>query len=840
LRKAKGVFESRGIIGDPQIAGYLGFLLLVRESWPELQDTLEDESVTNQLDRLYRELAAANNALRSVIPQPPPSRLGFRALRSILDHLSEALTECNDDAGKLFQYYVRPELLKSASGGQYPTPHHVATAMGRLLDLRASAKLIDPTCGTGGLLAAAWEEAQKQSVEDIQIYGCDFDPTWATLGWSNLKLNGQDADIQITSALTLLPGQSGQFSRLLMNPPFGGTRSAAEIQNAYIPSGFGKRTETVLTALALELLEEDGRAATLVSRGILFGGGAEQRLREELLKYDLEVIASLPQDVMQPYNGTGAHLVVLHKTAQPSSSPVWFFQLQQDGYPSGTSRDLAQPPDAASNELPLLVDALLTYRKGEWRVTLSDENGQAFLYGIRLQPENGTGGSLIVVDPDLDGTSLQAICLPDGILATALEERQAPQGWVYLSQDEASSTYGLAHQTQSLVWSSIPHLEAFGDGFSEEWDVVLADGTASGSLEFRNDQAKLSKGRSTKLQLKPCQVDQNQVRSFAVIIDVEGRPLSPALAPVNAQGSFVAIDPSTLEDLGLRSVRDAQGTVVGGVLTLSAEIPSEDEEETEIQTAYLVFWTQQELLAYQVRHNGTDSNARVLSVSNGLLIVDVEKDTPTIDVIVGTPVHVKSGVKPRGLALTQTGETMGVLIARDQILAPIQDKPGEYAARSFEPREYLIAPSLEQPGLPADILADIRRTQSQLAQRIDALLGMIAAPVRYDRLIPPTETPSALLVQFLNPTQQRILQTVYEQSQDSTPAHFQLQDILDAVQHNQEDTEAINEDVIEQQLGLFERMGIIVQVTVEREPFYRLVTSLEDATENQGQGGENV
>lgn len=37
LRDIKGIFNSQGINNDVQIASYLGFLLLARERWEEIQ-----------------------------------------------------------------------------------------------------------------------------------------------------------------------------------------------------------------------------------------------------------------------------------------------------------------------------------------------------------------------------------------------------------------------------------------------------------------------------------------------------------------------------------------------------------------------------------------------------------------------------------------------------------------------------------------------------------------------------------------------------------------------------------------------------------------------------------
>ncbi len=838
LRKAKSVFEKQGIIGDPQIAEHIAFLLLERESWDELCSIANNDERAQRFEELRNRRIGGDNSLKDIVPQPPPSRLNLEPLQEIIEDLRSALEACEEDVGELFQYYVRGELLKSSTGGQYPTPRHVVATMAQLIDLNNDTKLIDPACGSGGLLVAAVEDIEDQELEDVEIYGCDFDPTWATLGWSNLKLHEQEPTIQIASALTLLPEQQNEFDYLLMNPPFGGTRSAAEVKASGIDEDFGKRNETVLTALSLQLLKEDGRAATLVSRGVLFGGGAEEKLRTELLKHDLEAVVGLPEDVMQPYNGTGANLILFRKVAQTPESPVWFFQLEKDGYPSGTQRDLTEPPPNPSrNQLPLLADALTTFRTANWEMTLANGNGQSFICGTRLQPENGAGGSIILPSADLDDVTLQMKALRRGVLSIALDENQKTLGWLHLSQDDAACFSGVAHKDRAIDWLTLPCSEGFEDAFSSEWDIVTNKDPKVGSFTYDDGEAIIKKGSSKKLRLKAVEDEAAALHSTVVIIDAEGTSLSPLLTSVDKEGELSELDSGKLESLGLRVLHDAAGESVGGVLTLTTEVPGEGEDEKEVVDAYLVYLTANEIPAYQVRYKVDDHDTIALLTDDGLLLLQLTEDPPRLLVREGEPIKVKSGIQPRGLTLTQSGEIIGVLVRREQIQ---QEQDGKYVARSFEPREYLIPTISEEPGLATEILADIRRNQSQLNRTIDGLLSMIAAPPRSELSVPPQESLAPILAQHLNQPQRRILQIVEEQTQNGTPVHFRPDDVLSAYREEYGESDTVNRDMIEQNLNLLERMGDVISVVVEKERFYRLASPLEDVIENEPDGDDEV
>jgi hypothetical protein len=376
--------------------------------------------------------------------------------------------------------------------------------------------------------------------------------------------------------------------------------------------------------------------------------------------------------------------------------------------------------------------------------------------------------------------------------------------------------------------------DAFSDDFPSEWQVPALDDSSSCQFDSNNRQFKLLKGKSLRLTLGcVAAVAEAALHSLALLVGDDGRPLSPVLTAVNGGSVPVGIDLDKLDDFEVSVMRNPAGDVVGGVIPLSADVQPEEEEDAEPQTltAYLLLCTQLETTVYLVQEDGNEQGRFATLLENGLLTIQLNGTGAQALVEIGVAVAVKQDVTPRGLAITTAGKVFGVLVDRDRVGRPLEEEPGRFIAGSFEPREYLVQPLPEQPGLPADILADIRRNQAHLEQKVDALLGMIAAPVHLDHPLPPTPIAVPLMVEYLNQDQFRIWNVVREQCRGASAAHFQPEDIWRGIQNDGEGPGNLTEDAVRQQLDLFERMGLIVSVKVEQEAFYRLATPLDDATE---------
>ena len=204
------------------------------------------------------------------------------------------------------------------------------------------------------------------------------------------------------------------FDRILMNPPFG-EKVDARLAEKVLGHKVGSRSETALTALALDKLATEGRAAILVPSGLLFSNSAgERELRKRLVdEYALEAIVSFPKDAFQPFSTLLSHLLLVRKATPTEQSRVWFLQVEYDGYPAGRGRDLTMPPTGPT-DLPF-VESVLLSRSANFDTTFPQ--GRESILGIK-KIESDEGPQLGVVVEATEHSVLSAASLFPGIEST--------------------------------------------------------------------------------------------------------------------------------------------------------------------------------------------------------------------------------------------------------------------------------------------------------------------------------------------------------------------------------------------------------------------------------------
>jgi type I restriction enzyme M protein len=209
-------------------------------------------------------------------------------------------------------------------------------------------KLLDPTCGTGGMLSEAQNHLREMHQENkLWVFGQDFNPRSYAIAASDLLMKGnENSDIRFGDSLIddqFPPGDDlthGQFDYFLANPPFGvdWKRQQKRVQAEHQKQGWDGRFGAGLPRVndgALLFLQHmvnkftpyDGqklsgsRLAIVFNGSPLFTGGAgsgESEIRRWLIENDmLEAIIALPEQMF--YNtgiGTYVWIVTNRKEAQ--------------------------------------------------------------------------------------------------------------------------------------------------------------------------------------------------------------------------------------------------------------------------------------------------------------------------------------------------------------------------------------------------------------------------------------------------------------------------------------------------------------------------------------------
>lgn len=209
-------------------------------------------------------------------------------------------------------------------------------------------KLLDPACGTGGMLAEAQNYLREHNAKsELWVFGQDFNPRAYAIAASDLLMKGnENSDIRFGDSLIndqYPSGDSetkGQFDYLLANPPFGvdWKKQKSEVQREHEKLGFGGRFGAGLPRVndgALLFLQhmlskfepyhpeqqKNGARLAIVFNGSpLFTGGAgsgESEIRKWVIENDwLEAIVALPEQMF--YNtGISTYIWIVTNRKQP-------------------------------------------------------------------------------------------------------------------------------------------------------------------------------------------------------------------------------------------------------------------------------------------------------------------------------------------------------------------------------------------------------------------------------------------------------------------------------------------------------------------------------------------
>ena len=210
-----------------------------------------------------------------------------------------------DVIGNTYIYLI--ERFASDAGkkaGEFYTPHKVSELVAKLCAPKPGARICDPACGSAGLLI---EAARAVGDKDHSLYGMEVNgSTWA-LARMNMFLHAADsAHIEwcntLTAPMLVEKDRLTQFDNVVANPPFslkqwGAKEAETDIYNRFwrgIPPQ-SKGDYAFISHMVEVALKKKGRITLVAPHGVLFRGGAEGRIRQQLIEENLlDAVIGLP------------------------------------------------------------------------------------------------------------------------------------------------------------------------------------------------------------------------------------------------------------------------------------------------------------------------------------------------------------------------------------------------------------------------------------------------------------------------------------------------------------------------------------------------------------------
>ena len=337
--------------------------------------------------------------------------------------------------------------IKSGAG-QYFTPRPLIRAIVDVMGPRAGETIMDPACGTGGFLLAAYDYAAGHETLDRDqwthlrqnaLHGYEIVDNTARLCVMNLYLHGighnsERSPIHVDDALASKPSQT--YDMVLTNPPFGKKSSVTYItedgevkreSQTVVRDDFWTSTSNKQLNFVQhvhKLLKQHGQAAVVVPDNVLFEGGAGETVRRKLLQEsDLHTILRLPTGI---FYAQGVKANVLFFDRKPGREQAWTDKIWFYDYRTNIHHTLKQSP-LTRTDLDEFVKCYNPANRHERRATWSeatpDGRWRSYSYDEIMARDKANLDIFWLRDESLEDTD--NLPDPDVIAAEIVEDLEA-------------------------------------------------------------------------------------------------------------------------------------------------------------------------------------------------------------------------------------------------------------------------------------------------------------------------------------------------------------------------------------------------------------------------------
>ena len=302
-----------------------------------------------------------------------------KMLCTIIQKISDGIADYSSDSDTLGDAYEYLIGKFAAGGGQkageFYTPQQISTILSEIVTLDGQEpktgkkgkldKVLDMACGSGSLLLNVRKRIKDAGGSVGKIYGQEKNITTYNLARMNMLLHGmKDTEFEIFHGDTLEnqwellnemnPSKKIEFDAIVANPPFSlrwePTDTLAE-DFRFKSYGLAPKSAADFAFLlhGFHFLGKEGTMAIILPHGVLFRGGAEERIRTKLLKDNhIDTVIGLPSNL---FYSTGIPVCILVLKKCKKHDDVLFINASEH-YEKGKkqntlrdSEDIDQPND---------------------------------------------------------------------------------------------------------------------------------------------------------------------------------------------------------------------------------------------------------------------------------------------------------------------------------------------------------------------------------------------------------------------------------------------------------------------------------------------------------------
>jgi type I restriction enzyme M protein len=266
-------------------------------------------------------------------------------LCAIIAEIAKGLAEFSSDIdalGDAYEYLIGQFAAGSGKkAGEFYTPQQISKILATIVTLDSQepatgkkdrlSSVLDFACGSGSLLLRVRKLMGTHGIG--KIYGQEKNITTYNLARMNMLLHGvKDSEFEIYHGDTLTndwdilremnPAKKPYFDAVVANPPFSYRWDPTDAMGEDVRfknHGLAPKSAADFAFLlhGFHFLKDEGVMAIILPHGVLFRGGAEERIRTKLLKDgNIDTVIGLPANLFYS-TGIPVCILVLKKCKKP-------------------------------------------------------------------------------------------------------------------------------------------------------------------------------------------------------------------------------------------------------------------------------------------------------------------------------------------------------------------------------------------------------------------------------------------------------------------------------------------------------------------------------------------
>lgn len=329
--KYRDMSDEEALLGKSQILEEKGFFILPSELFCNIRKgAASNENLNVVISNVFNNIEASargtaseddvkglfddftiDNKLGNTVDERNEKLI--KLLNAIGDLNFGEYTDNNIDLfGDAYEYLMTMYASSAGkSGGEFFTPQEVGELLARIviMDKTSVNKVYDPACGSGGLLLKFAKILGKENVRE-GFFGEEINLTTYNLARINMFLHNINYNnFSIERGDTLIhPAHwdDEPFDAIVSNPPYSikwaGKENPILINDErFAPAGVlapSSKADLAFTMHMLSWLSPKGTAAIVEFPGVLYRGGAEQKIRQYMIDNNfVDSIIQLPSDL---------------------------------------------------------------------------------------------------------------------------------------------------------------------------------------------------------------------------------------------------------------------------------------------------------------------------------------------------------------------------------------------------------------------------------------------------------------------------------------------------------------------------------------------------------------